>query len=353
MAFTLTDALSKIGTTEYSGVDGLIRLVNETSAVVDNAAANATTLLYSGNIGNSDIKVWQLINDMKSSFVDADGYKQVVTLADTAVSDLLNNEQFKSALRDAAGDDQYKLIMDGKDASNSRVTNTGLWDVASRMFAESAVGDVRTITPNAIENSVFNQTEFPALLANDKLTSINGIPREDLFQLQADLVDRGVAVDKDAANRMLFDYVNNASAEHISEMKVAVDADGKFVGVDAKEYFNKIGVSGVGTELPSGIIGQSPADWIGPYQTEGALSNSQAVNDYLKQYGQERYALAEAAGDASKMAEAGRYLNKLGISATSLACLWWRVRLMQPMLTVIPPAHNKLSKMDYWNTSAA
>ncbi|AEG00531.1 hypothetical protein [Methylomonas methanica] len=48
MAFNLQQAISKIGTAEYSGVDGLIRLVNETSAVATNAAANATTLLYGG-----------------------------------------------------------------------------------------------------------------------------------------------------------------------------------------------------------------------------------------------------------------------------------------------------------------
>ncbi|MBK6639339.1 MAG: hypothetical protein IPG34_17815 [Rhodocyclaceae bacterium] len=48
-------------------------------------------------------------------------------------------------------------------------------------------------------------------------------------------------------------------------------------------------------------------------QSREAISNSQIANDYLKQYGQERFALAEASGDATKMVDAGRWLSKLGV----------------------------------------
>lgn len=41
-------ALSKIGTPEYSGVDGLIKRVKETSAEIRNAAPNSTTLPIQG-----------------------------------------------------------------------------------------------------------------------------------------------------------------------------------------------------------------------------------------------------------------------------------------------------------------
>ena len=50
MAFTLNDALNKIGTEGYTGVDGLRRLVNETSAIAENAATDATLLLYSKDV---------------------------------------------------------------------------------------------------------------------------------------------------------------------------------------------------------------------------------------------------------------------------------------------------------------
>ncbi|NJD07806.1 MAG: hypothetical protein FIA97_15120 [Methylococcaceae bacterium] len=181
MAFTFEEALSKIGTLEYSGVDGLIRLVNETSIAVRNAASDATTLLYSGAVDNLGTQAWQLVDAMKGKFVDAQGLKQVVTFADTAVTDLLADSRFQDALEAAVGSDanQYNLIMDGKDASGNRVTNTGLWDIASKKFAESVVGDVRLIAPDGLGNSTFAQTELPALLENPNVTSIEGIPKSE------------------------------------------------------------------------------------------------------------------------------------------------------------------------------
>ena len=50
MAFTIKEALSKIGTEGYTGVDGLRRLVNETSAIAENAVSDATLLLYSKDV---------------------------------------------------------------------------------------------------------------------------------------------------------------------------------------------------------------------------------------------------------------------------------------------------------------
>lgn len=45
MGYTFDEALSKIGTPGYSGVDGLIKLVQETSTEIRNAAPNATRYL--------------------------------------------------------------------------------------------------------------------------------------------------------------------------------------------------------------------------------------------------------------------------------------------------------------------
>jgi hypothetical protein len=46
MAFTLEQALSKIGTAEYSGVDGLIRLANETSASKPQESIRSKTMAF-------------------------------------------------------------------------------------------------------------------------------------------------------------------------------------------------------------------------------------------------------------------------------------------------------------------
>jgi len=314
MAFTLEDALNKIGTVGYTGVEGLTRLINETSAVAENAATNATILLYSGDVGENT-HAWDVANATSASSLDSSGLKRVVTLNDTAISALLNHDDFKGALREAAGSaDKFRLIMNGEDPLGTRVNNTSFWDTASRNFAGSATSDILTITPNVKANSVFALTEVDAAL-NSNALRINGIPREDLVRLRTDLLARGpgTQADIDIANKIVLDYVNSASAQQVSEMKIAVDADGNVFDIDSKAYFNKVGMSGVGTHLDVGITGKSPVDWIAQKQTTEALSNAKLANVHLEQIGQERLSLAQATGDSTKIAAAGRYLNKLGV----------------------------------------
>lgn len=119
MGLTLEQALSKIGTTGYTGVDGLRRLVNETSAVAANAASNATLLLYSGKVDG--IYTSTLAESASNSTLGVNGLKQVVTIADTPVYNLLKSDIFTNALKEAVGgvDQTYNLIMEGKDATGT------------------------------------------------------------------------------------------------------------------------------------------------------------------------------------------------------------------------------------------
>ncbi|MGH1404170.1 MAG: hypothetical protein ACRBDL_07990, partial [Alphaproteobacteria bacterium] len=57
------------------------------------------------------------------------------------------------------------------------VREPGIWDDISRGYAENARGAVVTVTPNAKANRVFLQVELPALLDNEQVESINGVPR--------------------------------------------------------------------------------------------------------------------------------------------------------------------------------
>ena len=58
-----------------------------------------------------------------------------------------------------------------------------VWHEASHKFASSVSGDVTTRVIGAAEDSAFRQVELPTLLANDKVTAINGVPREELKSL--------------------------------------------------------------------------------------------------------------------------------------------------------------------------
>ena len=72
MSFTLDQALAQLGTSEYSGIDGLRRLVAETSAVATNAADGAVSILYSGSIasdvpGSEAIPSFQIANSISDA----------------------------------------------------------------------------------------------------------------------------------------------------------------------------------------------------------------------------------------------------------------------------------------------
>ncbi len=53
----------------------------------------------------------------------------------------------------------------------------GVWDDISLGYAEHARGKIVTVTPNAQAHRVFMQVELPALLDNEEVESINGVPR--------------------------------------------------------------------------------------------------------------------------------------------------------------------------------
>ena len=56
-----------------------------------------------------------------------------------------------------------------------------LWNHASRMFAQQATGEVHVLAHDAkVPNKTFATHELPALLENEQVTTINGMPRETL-----------------------------------------------------------------------------------------------------------------------------------------------------------------------------
>ena len=53
MAFTLQEALSKIGTPGYTDIGDIKELVRQTSVIATDAVPNAVTLLYSGKLSDN------------------------------------------------------------------------------------------------------------------------------------------------------------------------------------------------------------------------------------------------------------------------------------------------------------
>lgn len=74
-----------------------------------------------------------------------------------------------------------EYIAHDKSLSNSQ--RESLWAVASKRYAEQAVGDITAFVNGAEEHRVFYSVELPALLRNENVTSINSVPRAELLDL--------------------------------------------------------------------------------------------------------------------------------------------------------------------------
>jgi|GEM_PF-1716704 len=314
MALTFNEAISKIGTEGYTGFAGLQRLVSETSAVAKNATGNALTLLYSGKIG--ELEAWQAANEISDHSFDANGKKQVVTIADTDVADLLDDQRFKDELMKAVGNnkEEYNKILEGKDLSGNRIANTSFWDTASKMLARSAPGDYLALTPNALENSVFSQSELTEILNTPDLSNrrINGDSVEDLRRLQSDLITKGLAGKDVEASRMTLDYVNRQSALQTENLKFQIDSQTKqLTGVGSQEYFQKLSLDNLSVGRSADVLGHNPGvlDIPGTLAEQQGLKNSLAVNELIQGYHQERISAFETAGDLVNATAASKSLS--------------------------------------------
>ncbi|GLS15911.1 hypothetical protein [Hydrogenophaga electricum] len=168
---------------DRGGVDGyvggaekfrhdLMQRLDGLSVRVPGQTGDAVTLLYSGPLGDQSKGGWEIAES-----VGRQGRGKVVTIGETPLGTLQNHKRFVGALQDAVGPRHAHLhqeLMNGIRADGSRVES--VWDRASRRLAMAAEGDVRTLTPAALDSKVFAQVELPQLLKNPSVTHINGVP---------------------------------------------------------------------------------------------------------------------------------------------------------------------------------
>ena len=135
-----------------------------------------------------------------------------------------------------------------------------------------------------------------------------------------ELLDSGKS--PEFANRVVFDMLNRESANNVSLLNVALDADGNLVGVGTRQYFSSIGISDLGSDLPAGVTGKAASELMGSVQSvaqqQDAIRNALWANDYMQEYASERHAALTAAGDQEGLARSAKYLNKLGIAGSIL-----------------------------------
>lgn len=74
-------------------------------------------------------------------------------------------------------------LWDSRSSGISPEEAATVWADASHRFAKNASGKVLTNVTGAIQDRTFRNIELPELLKNEKIDSINGIPREELAGL--------------------------------------------------------------------------------------------------------------------------------------------------------------------------
>jgi hypothetical protein len=154
--------------------------------------SGSKTVFYSGTIEG------QSARDIAEAIADKDPNARIINK--TAVGDFLGNAKFEKALAEAM-DIDFNLLKKGDVPSsllneyNSKLYNTdpangklGFWSEASKRFAMTAKGDIiALIGDDANKARVFNTVEFPELIKNHHITSINNTPISE-FKKAVDVI---------------------------------------------------------------------------------------------------------------------------------------------------------------------
>ena len=183
MAYTAeqaTDAIANLDLNTLSPKqieEALKSIINQLDTTPLNTTNSATTVLYSGASvdGIVDNPDFRLLNNTEAyKFLDYDS--------------LVDNKPLIKALTKIHGEtpdfknwtSQAGIFIGGDDSIFPR--DKGAWDTISANFAKGAEGNVITnIGENAGANGIFMQTELPAVRENDKITHMDGIEKQTLF----------------------------------------------------------------------------------------------------------------------------------------------------------------------------
>lgn len=223
--FTLEEALAELteNPDKYSTPEYLLELSRKVDAT---NSYGQITLLYSGNATKS-VNATELVQAITLSGQD------VRIVDNTDAARFLASQEFVAAWALSFGLTKADLEDpdSGKGSSIGAMYDAlfhpsdGPWADVSRRFVDATEGEVRTITGGARPDRVFGRTEIPHALDNEKITSIDGIPRGDL---QARGVD-------DA-----FKAISAQSEFYIAEVRFAVDSRGEIVRIPVYDGNGKV-----------------------------------------------------------------------------------------------------------------
>jgi hypothetical protein len=170
--------LSKINSPEQ-----LQQLIKE----LDVTGTGKTTLLWSGSAGFSGSNNKEKISAQRIANSLATSNSDFRILANTEAARFLDldrasknfNHHLASKLDALFSDSPDKIrefLYGSEDAVTKRRIGKGIWDAVSENFVKQAQGDVRLIVGGGGLDRIFAQTELRALMGNQGVRSIEGVP---------------------------------------------------------------------------------------------------------------------------------------------------------------------------------
>jgi Ca2+-binding RTX toxin-like protein len=196
------------------------RELTELIASIDFEAYSGRTLLFSGNFDVPAKGDSPLVKSFDLAGALADRHPDLLFINDMPIGQFLNrgpegnpNRLLVQKLRDLFDGDELKIseyFYGPRDKDGKRIPD-GIWDLVSANLAAAAKGDVITLTAGAKRDGVFAQTELKVLLANPRVTSVDGIPISLLRRIGADEAFRLITATSEIAT---------------AKLRLAVDADG-------------------------------------------------------------------------------------------------------------------------------
>ena len=202
MSYTYTEAL--IEAAKKTDLAGLLDVLRNTSATVEGAPTNATSLLYGGIVyGNDSFKVADAL--VKSSAGEV-GAARLVRIDESSVGRLLLEdragsfqslvraaianelkatvagfEQLSQSAKETLTNERFNSDVFGKDANGNRLplpadpAKLSMWDIASGNWVDQAKGDFRLIVGKVSDTSIMLQTELPKLIAKAGNFFVDGV----------------------------------------------------------------------------------------------------------------------------------------------------------------------------------
>ncbi|WP_336167962.1 calcium-binding protein [Acinetobacter sp. 161(2023)] len=176
--------------------------------------------------------------------ISTNSYGDIGRIGQTEVSYLSREQSFRDALENTLDSmgviDSYQFNKEGTAAyefwngSGGIDPSTGehvpsIWNTISEVYARDTKGDVLALVPFADDNRIWAQTELPTLLDNPNVTSINGIP---IDELRTNLQSNGY--------NQVFEDIKTQSVLIMSEFQYVRDTStGRIAAVDTGQVLSK------------------------------------------------------------------------------------------------------------------